>query len=265
MNLTIGEKIKKLRRERDLTQEEVAAHMGISFQAISKWERGDGYPDITMLPALSNYFKISVDELIGMDEITSAKRLEEINQAWNENRKLKKHKENVALMKEALKEYPNNPLLLSQLYTSLERLDGSESEKRANLKESITVQEQILRYCDDSEMRGAALFNIADAYWRYGDQEKAIEYAKKLPNLFKTRETALVLIYKDQEKKHTIAKYTLDEIAWLLSFHLNALAETENDKSYNEKTLKILDILFDGNESDFVKGIRNKTARLLNS
>jgi len=40
MNLTIGEKIKKLRRERDLTQEEVAAHLGISFQAISKWERG---------------------------------------------------------------------------------------------------------------------------------------------------------------------------------------------------------------------------------
>lgn len=265
MNLTIGEKIKKLRRERDLTQEEVAAHLGISFQAISKWERGDGYPDITMLPALSNYFKVSVDELIGMDEFTSSKRLEEINKTWNENRKQKKHKENVTLIKEALKDHPNDPRLLSQLYSSLERLDGTEAEKRANLKESIAVQEQILRYCDDSEDRGAALFNIADAYWRYGDQEKAIEYAKKLPNLFKTRETALVLVHNDKEKKHTIAKYTLDEIAWVLSFHLNALAETENDKSYNEKMLKILDILFEGEESDFVKGVRRKTLRLLNS
>ena len=68
MELMIGEKLKKLRRNRDLTQEEVATHIGISYQAISKWERGDGYPDITMLPALANNFGVSVDELIGMDE-----------------------------------------------------------------------------------------------------------------------------------------------------------------------------------------------------
>ena len=56
----------------------VATHLGISYQAISKWERGDGYPDITMLPALANYFAVSVDELIGMEEITSASKLDEI-------------------------------------------------------------------------------------------------------------------------------------------------------------------------------------------
>lgn len=78
MELMIGEKLKKLRRNRDFTQEEVATHLGISYQAISKWERGDGYPDITMLPALANYFAVSVDELIGMEEITSASKLDEI-------------------------------------------------------------------------------------------------------------------------------------------------------------------------------------------
>ena len=40
MNFFIGENIKRMRRERDLTQEEMAAHLGISFQSISKWERG---------------------------------------------------------------------------------------------------------------------------------------------------------------------------------------------------------------------------------
>ena len=64
MNLQIGEKIRLLRRERGYTQEEMAAHLGISYQAISKWERGDGYPDITMLPALARYFSVTVDELI---------------------------------------------------------------------------------------------------------------------------------------------------------------------------------------------------------
>ena len=130
MELMIGDKIKKLRRSKDLTQEELATHLGISYQAISKWERNDGYPDITMLPALANYFEISVDELIGMNEIYSSNKLEEINQKWLENRALGKHKENVELMRSALKTYPNNGLLLIQLTSSLEKLDGTEKEKQ---------------------------------------------------------------------------------------------------------------------------------------
>lgn len=258
MELIIGEKLKKLRRSKDLTQEEVATHLGISFQAISKWERGEGYPDITMLPILANYYQVTVDELIGMDEITSAKKLDAINRLWEENRQAGMHRENVALMRDALKSYPNNALLLIQLSASLERLDGTESEKREYLKESIAVQEQILRYCDDSDVRGAALFNIADAYYRYGNYEKALEYANKLPNLFKTRETALVRILKDDGEKNKIARSAIEPLAWLLSYHLNAIAETENVVEYKEKAVKILDILFDQNESDLIKNIRAK-------
>ena len=261
MELMIGEKLKKLRRSRDLTQEEVAAHIGISYQAISKWERGDGYPDITMLPALANYFGVSVDELIGMDEISSSNKLDEINQKWQENRAMGKHKENVSLMRSALKMYPNNALLLIQLSASLERLGGNESEKREFLKESIMIQEQILRYCDDSEIRGAALFNICDAYYRYGDYEKALEYANKLPNLYKTRETALVRILKDNAEKNEVAKSAIEPLAWLLSYHLTAISETENDTRYKDKIIKILDVLFDGAESDFIVGIRNKASK----
>jgi len=61
-----------------------------------------------------------------------------------------------------------NVLLLVQLSESLEHLDGTESEKREHLRQSIEVQEQIIFHCDDSEVRGAVLFNIADAYYRYG-------------------------------------------------------------------------------------------------
>ena len=85
MKLRIGENIRRLRRERNLTQEEMAAHLGISFQSVSKWERCDGYPDITMLPALANYFGVSVDSLIGMDEIAKAGKYDEINRLWTEN------------------------------------------------------------------------------------------------------------------------------------------------------------------------------------
>ena len=85
MNLLIGENIKRIRRERNLTQEEVATHLGISFQSISKWERGDGYPDITMLPVLSNYFGISVDDLLGVSEIEKNDVYNKINVDWSNN------------------------------------------------------------------------------------------------------------------------------------------------------------------------------------
>ena len=131
------------------------------------------------------------------------------------------------------------------------------------MKESILLHEQILRYCDDSEIRGAALSNISDAYCRYGDYEKAVEYATKLPNLYKTRETALVRILNDHAEKNKVAKSAIEPLAWLLSYHLTALSETENDSSYKEKIIKILDILFDGNESNFIAGIRQKASEPL--
>ena len=65
MELMIGDKLKKLRRNRDLIQEEVAAHIGISYQAISKWETGDTQPALAQLIALANELDISLDILCG--------------------------------------------------------------------------------------------------------------------------------------------------------------------------------------------------------
>jgi transcriptional regulator with XRE-family HTH domain len=180
MELHIGNNIRRLRRERNLTQEEVAAHLGISFQAISKWERGDGYPDITLLPALASYFQTTTDELLGVNELASEEIYNQINREWAENRLAGRHAENVALMREALKRFPNDALLLVQLSSSLERLDGTDAEKRDYLRQSIAVQEQILRG-EDSEVRSATQFNICFAYMKYGETDKAVAQAKKLP------------------------------------------------------------------------------------
>ena len=65
MELMIAEKVKKYRRERDMTQEALAQALGVAPQSVSKWECGEGYPDITLLPAIANFFEITVDELIG--------------------------------------------------------------------------------------------------------------------------------------------------------------------------------------------------------
>lgn len=250
MKLLIGEKLKLYRRQRNLTQEEVASHLGISCQSISKWERCDGYPDITMLPALAHYFGITVDELLGMDELASADRYDEINRTWFENHQKAKtekdnalHHQNIALMRDALKQYPNDALLLVQLSSSLERLDDTPEEKKANLKESICLQEQILRG-EDSEVRSATLYNICFAYEDIGEHEKALEAAKKLPNLYKARENALVSLTTGKAKHHA-ALTALAPMAYIISHHLSALAETEQNDRWKDKIQQIHNILFD--------------------
>jgi transcriptional regulator with XRE-family HTH domain len=62
-NLKIGEKIRSKRRERDLTQEELANILGVTKAAVSKWENEESYPDITMLPQIAQLFHITMDEL----------------------------------------------------------------------------------------------------------------------------------------------------------------------------------------------------------
>lgn len=62
INLTIA----KLRKEKRVTQSELASHLGVSFQTVSKWENGITMPDITLLPLISDYFSVSTDEILGI-------------------------------------------------------------------------------------------------------------------------------------------------------------------------------------------------------
>lgn len=244
MELQIGTQIRKLRRLRNLTQEAVATHLGISFQAISKWERGDGYPDITLLPALASYFKTSIDDLMGMQEVVLQERYNEINRCWAVNNANGRHSENTSLMKEALKDYPNDALLLVQLSTSLEKINGPDQERHKNLLESAAVQEQILCYSQDSEIRGATQFNICFTYQKLGEYAKAISQAKKLPNLYKAKENALVSLKGIPDKIH-IATAALEPLRWAIQLHLNTLANETHDTTYSKQAEVICSMLSD--------------------
>ncbi len=63
--MNIGNKINELRREKGITQDELAAQMGVTAAAVSKWENGYTLPDILMLCALADYFEVTTDELLG--------------------------------------------------------------------------------------------------------------------------------------------------------------------------------------------------------
>ena len=79
--MEIGNQIKALRQRRCITQEEMAQHFGLTAQAVSKWERGVATPDIALLPDLSAYFGVTIDELFSLSDETKMERIQ--NMLWD--------------------------------------------------------------------------------------------------------------------------------------------------------------------------------------
>ena len=78
MTLKIGEKIKDLRKKADVTQERFAEYLGVTAQAVSKWEVESGYPDIELLPSIANFFSITIDELMCFDILKNQEKINDI-------------------------------------------------------------------------------------------------------------------------------------------------------------------------------------------
>ena len=79
MKVSLADKLKELRKAKNVSQEKFADYLGVSYQAISKWENGITSPDITLLPDIARYFGISVDELLQVEKIDEDKYFEEYN------------------------------------------------------------------------------------------------------------------------------------------------------------------------------------------
>ncbi len=101
MKITIGANIKRLRTEKGVTQEQLAEAMNVTCAAVSKWERGDTFPDITALQPLAFYFGVSLDTLMGYDKEKYEKEIDEI---LTEYRKTGDRR----IIEKAYREYPND-------------------------------------------------------------------------------------------------------------------------------------------------------------
>ena len=80
MDLNLGSVIKQLRAEQSVTQDELAEYLGISYQAVSKWETGTSLPDITLLPKLAAFFGVRIDELFSVDHEDELERIDALLQ-----------------------------------------------------------------------------------------------------------------------------------------------------------------------------------------
>ena len=113
--MNLGNKIRELRRARNLTQEQLAASLNISAQAVSKWEMCASYPDMALLPTLAAFFNVSIDELFDFDVRNIDKEIEEIRLEynkyfWNNFEKAEQ------ILLDGLKLYPASVQLKTELF-----------------------------------------------------------------------------------------------------------------------------------------------------
>ena len=181
--MTIGSNIKKLRRGRDITQEQLAEFLHLTPSAISQWETDRVLPDIQYLPKLSHLFKVSSDEILGINVEAND---EEINRIYQEVRELwctARRSEAEKLCREGIERYPNAYILMEELAFNL-----SYSSDRKDIEESIALFERIRSNVTDESTRNFALGNLVPMYIKIGEVEKAKQMAESVPSQIYTKE-----------------------------------------------------------------------------
>lgn len=205
--LKLGENLKKFRLKRELTQEQLADILDVSAQAVSRWENGTTYPDITLLPTIACYFETTLDELMGMDDFKSEEQLKELLAKLDENGNKGLIYENILLLREAVKTYPTNYQLQFRLVNQLtfcQFKNGhalSDKEQEAFNREAVEVGNRILSRCTDGGIINRTTQQLCYIYSRLGETEKAIEYAMKLPDIGACSTVILGDIYEGEQQK----------------------------------------------------------------
>ena len=160
-------------------------------------ETGVCYPDIELLPSIANYFDISLDELVGMNDIRSEARRREIFTAALNFEREKNWESAIRILRDALKTYPRDEDLHAELALAL---SGTGDDQ--NLSEAIAISEDMLERCTNEKLRSTLRANLCHLYRAVGQSEKALALGKTLPHIWECREILLPdLVAEDDRAK----------------------------------------------------------------
>lgn len=204
--LYLPENLKKYRIKKNLTQEEVAEYLGITAQSVSKWERGESYPDITFLPALANIFETSVDLLIGMDTIRAEETRFNIHKKAVEYQRRGDYDAAEKTYRDALLIYPNKPGMILGLASTL--------ALKGNTDEAIELMERGLPLSINEKQKSTIRATLCFLYLKAGREDKANRLASELPHTRESREVIQPLIQQglnDVEIDENIKKILLGD------------------------------------------------------
>ena len=199
MILPIGEKIRKLRLKAQITQEALAVYLGVTPQAISRWESGYGYPDIETLPRLADFFSVSTDELLGVNLSQREERMAQIGKEIRRLAEVGSDDENLDFARQAVAQFPAEIQLQKNLADCICRKYMWEETPDKQVK-ALEEAEKIYLTILDSPQIGLVeyetLFALCSLYsCGFHDAERAKAVASRLPDMKYCREALLAGIF----------------------------------------------------------------------
>lgn len=190
MDIQMAEKLRKCRSKKKNTQEQLASHLGVTIQAVSKWERGEGYPDITQLPSIALYYGVTVDYLLGVDDAAKEEKIK----SYVLRQPPLDTDGRVDLWREAYQELPNEPLILHNLAWALRN-----QNMEAHADEILVLSERLLKEAKQSGEYFGAVNNLCRVYALKGDMDKAKEYAAMAGRYWGTENELMTRILEGAE------------------------------------------------------------------
>ena len=249
MNITIGETIKRLRNQMGVTQEKLADALGVTPQAVSKWESGAGLPAIDYLPDLSAFFGVSVDELLGVKLSKREARREEI---YEQIRLYEEEigyprgcSEAVETLRGMSAEFPKDERISFALAEAMLFSEWDKDEpNRALFREAERILRTLIRQTDDYDFKFRCVKELAALYKeKWLDAQGYAEVVNMLPSFSSCREFFITdLCHGAQQEREviedcllTLALHTVNTLRDYVAYELPNGEETWDDKlSYFE-------------------------------
>lgn len=249
MRITLDKNLKKFRLAAEMTQEQLAETLSVSPQAVSRWETGASYPDLSLLPTIAALFEVSVDDLLGVDP---AGKQAQIDEAIRESRRLNnegKFEARITLLREEAAKFPDNARLMLELADALFDVRSDEANREA------------LALCQRADGRSEQLSGIygckqlmAFLYKRLGDEESAVKIVNdELPSLYVSREVIAPKVYpwETAQAQHQSNLLLFADLLFGTFMNLSYWIGSEEQKiEMTEKAIRIF-IIAAGENADF--------------
>ena len=206
--LKMGQNLRALRQTKNLTQEELAEAIGVSPQAISRWENDVALPDVARLPGMADFFDVSVDELMGRDSEDRKRRVWEIGSQSQELRGQGDLAGSEMILRDGLRQYPAEESLLSELALTLNLMGGE-----AQLEEAVKLSQRILAHSTNLKLRSTTAANLCVLYQRTGQKAEALALANTMPHVYESREWNCAVAEGSEQALEEMLRFTLAAMA----------------------------------------------------
>lgn len=181
---SIGEKIKECRQKKQMTQEQLASCLNVTFQTVSKWETGISSPDLSLIVPLTKIFNISADELLGINDAEADERYEKLRQDYDHTFKTEDLAKRQIICETAVSEYPGDMWWLNNLAWAVSNrsFEYQDNDRHtAEQEKAIKLFDAVIKNGKDDLIRANAIKGITQLLGWRGRRDEARKYAEMIP------------------------------------------------------------------------------------